>query len=356
MIRAAAKNHPFVYVLVDSADYAPLIAHLKGPTSPEEDMKMRKRLAWKAYQHCASYDSVVAEYLWSEIGEGSAAPELCVPMSLMDTLRYGENPHQPAAVYADDSLAEAEGMGVGRAILHHGKEMSYNNYLDAEAAFSCVSDFPTSDPTCVIVKHTNPCGVASASGSDGDILEAYRQAVRADPISAFGGIVAFNCELTEEMAKELREFRSPTDDETRMFYEIVIAPRTPRRVSKCSRASPRTFASSRLSPGPLLHLCARLAAAGSSSPPTSLVPEDIHFEVVSNTHPTHEQSTRSSSRGGSSSTSSPTPSPSPPRASPRHGFWAAQPGQLGAHRAGEGRGRGGGFGARVRCVLPVRMG
>ena len=106
MIRAAAKNHPFVYVLVDSADYAPLIEHLKGDFSEEEDMKMRKKLAWKAYQHCASYDSVVAEYLWSEIGEGAPAPELSVPMTLMDTLRYGENPHQPAAVYADASLAE----------------------------------------------------------------------------------------------------------------------------------------------------------------------------------------------------------------------------------------------------------
>jgi phosphoribosylaminoimidazolecarboxamide formyltransferase/IMP cyclohydrolase len=112
VIRAAAKNHPFVYCLVDAADYAPLIAHLKGSPTEEEDMAMRKMLAWKAYQHCASYDSVVSEYLWSEIGEGKPAPELSVPMTLMDNLRYGENPHQPAAVYADSRLSEASGAGV----------------------------------------------------------------------------------------------------------------------------------------------------------------------------------------------------------------------------------------------------
>ena len=99
--------------MVDAADYAPLVEHINGDPSAEEDLAMRKKLAWKAYQHCASYDSVVAEYLWSEIGDGAPAPELSVPMTLMDTLRYGENPHQPAAVYADASLAESEGSGVG---------------------------------------------------------------------------------------------------------------------------------------------------------------------------------------------------------------------------------------------------
>jgi phosphoribosylaminoimidazolecarboxamide formyltransferase/IMP cyclohydrolase len=139
-------------------------------------------------------------------------------MSLMNTLRYGENSHQSAAVYKDLSMGELGSTGVAVAELHHGKEMSYNNYLDTEAAYSAVCDIE--GPACVIVKHTNPCGVAQR----GDLLEAYRLAVIADPISAFGGIVAFNRPLTEELAKELREFRSPTDGETRMFYEIVIAP------------------------------------------------------------------------------------------------------------------------------------
>ena len=289
MIRAAAKNHPFVYVLVDSADYAPLIEHLKGDFSEEEDMKMRKKLAWKAYQHCASYDSVVAEYLWSEIGAGAPAPELSVPMTLMDTLRYGENPHQPAAVYADASLAEAEGMGVGRAILHHGKEMSYNNYLDAEAAYSCVSDFPSSDPTCVVVKHTNPCGVASASGCDGDVLEAYRQAVRADPISAFGGIVAFNCELTADMAREIREFRSPTDDETRMFYEIVIAPSYTEEGLEVLKGKSKNLRILEAKPRTPSSTLRQVGGGWLQQSSDSLLPEDIEFTVVSETQPTEEQ-------------------------------------------------------------------
>jgi phosphoribosylaminoimidazolecarboxamide formyltransferase / IMP cyclohydrolase len=134
-------------------------------------------------------------------------------------LRYGENPHQAAAFYSDLSLCEHGKGGVACSQQHHGKEMSYNNYLDADAAFGTACDF--TEDTCVIVKHTNPCGVATRSG---DLLEAYRLAVQADPVSAFGGIVAFNRPVDAALAQELREFRSPTDGETRMFYEIVIAP------------------------------------------------------------------------------------------------------------------------------------
>mmetsp|Transcript_1941 Transcript_1941/g.3327 ORF Transcript_1941/g.3327 Transcript_1941/m.3327 type:complete len:612 (+) Transcript_1941:57-1892(+) len=225
MLRAAAKNHQDVLVVVDPLDY-PLILEVLGGKMPDADVaKLRKRLAWKAYQHTASYDSQVAEWLWNAggVGEGEFPPEMSVPMTLSSVCRYGENSHQAAAVYTDQSLAESGKTGVAAAILHHGKEMSYNNYLDTEAAFTAVCDFDA--PTCVIVKHTNPCGVASApSDSSEDLLEAYRLAVRADPISAFGGIVAFNRPLTVELAKEIREFRSPTDDDTRMFYEIVVAP------------------------------------------------------------------------------------------------------------------------------------
>uniref|UniRef100_A0A7S0WK32 MGS-like domain-containing protein n=1 Tax=Pyramimonas obovata TaxID=1411642 RepID=A0A7S0WK32_9CHLO len=225
MLRAAAKNHADVLVVVDPADYPLALEVLAGKMPEEEVAALRKRLAWKAYQHTASYDSQVAEWLWNAggVGNGEFPPEMSVPMTLANTCRYGENSHQAAAVYMDQSLAEMGGTGVAAATLHHGKEMSYNNYLDTEAAYSAVCDFDA--PTCVIVKHTNPCGVASAaSDSSEDLLEAYRLAVRADPISAFGGIVAFNRPVTEELAAELREFRSPTDDETRMFYEIVVAP------------------------------------------------------------------------------------------------------------------------------------
>src|SRR5690606_27522489 len=144
--------------------------------------------------------------------------QVTIPMELAQELRYGENPHQSAAFYHDVSLAEHGRGGIATAQQHHGKEMSYNNYLDADAAWNCVKDF--TGPSCVVVKHTNPCGVATRD----DLLEAYRLAVRADATSAFGGIVAFNREVDEALAKEIREFRSPNDGTTRMFYEIVIAP------------------------------------------------------------------------------------------------------------------------------------
>jgi phosphoribosylaminoimidazolecarboxamide formyltransferase/IMP cyclohydrolase len=238
MIRAAAKNHADVAVVVDPSDYAPLLEALAAEQKSGEGARsasgaaLRKKLAWKAYQHTASYDAQVSEWLWAQGAGGggedgspdSPPPALTVPLRLALPLRYGENPHQRAAFYADESLAEA-GLksGVGHSVQHHGKEMSYNNYLDADAAFTTVSDF--AQPACVVVKHTNPCGVATAlEGSSDSLLSAYRDAVRADPISAFGGIVAFNREVDAALAREIREFRSPTDGETRMFYEIVIAP------------------------------------------------------------------------------------------------------------------------------------
>lgn len=217
MIRAAAKNHQDVTVIADPDDYEQTIDMLSSADSAKQN-DLRKYLAWKAFQHTASYDAIVSEWLWQQNGDGTHAPEMCVPMKLSNSLRYGENPHQSAAFYQDITLREAKLGGVGSAIQHHGKEMSYNNYLDADAAYVAACDF--TDPTCVIVKHTNPCGVSSRK----DLLEGYRLAVIADPISAFGGIVAFNRVVDASLAREIREFRSPTDNETRMFYEIVIAP------------------------------------------------------------------------------------------------------------------------------------
>ncbi|XP_039853328.1 bifunctional purine biosynthesis protein PurH-like isoform X7 [Panicum virgatum] len=216
LIRAAAKNHKDVLVVVDHKDYPALLEYLDGK---QDDQDFRRMLAWKAFQHVASYDSAVSEWLWKQTNKGETfPPSFTVPLSLKSTLRYGENPHQKAAFYSDKSLSLVNAGGIATAIQHHGKEMSYNNYLDADAAWNCVSEFES--PTCVVVKHTNPCGVASRQ----DILEAYRLAVKADPVSAFGGIVAFNTTIDEDLAREIREFRSPTDGETRMFYEIVVAP------------------------------------------------------------------------------------------------------------------------------------
>jgi len=212
MLRAAAKNHTGVIVVVDPSDYQDVIDRIGAGN---DGAAWRRQLAWKAFAHVAAYDSAVAEWLWE--GDGPP-PVLTVPMELAQPLRYGENPHQRAAFYLDRSLAERGRGGIATAVQHHGKEMSYNNYLDADAAWNCVNEFD--GPTCVIVKHTNPCGVATRD----DLLEAYRLAVRADATSAFGGIVAFNRPVDEALARELREFRSPNDGTTRMFYEIVVAP------------------------------------------------------------------------------------------------------------------------------------
>jgi len=212
LLRAAAKNHRDVIVVCDPDDYEPVLDALRRGGADEA---LRRRLAWKAFAHVSAYDSAVAEWLWP--GDGFP-PAFTIPLELAQPLRYGENPHQRAAFYRDRSLAATGKGGIAHAVQHHGKEMSYNNFLDADAAWNAVNEFPA--PTCVIVKHTNPCGVASRA----DLAEAYRLAVAADPVSAFGGIVAFNRPVDERLAREIREFRSPLDGETRMFYEIVVAP------------------------------------------------------------------------------------------------------------------------------------
>ncbi|KQJ89323.1 hypothetical protein BRADI_4g24880v3 [Brachypodium distachyon] len=199
LIRAAAKNHKDVLVVVDHKDYPAVLEYLQGK---QHDQQFRRMLAWKAFQHVASYDSAVSEWLWKQPNKGDIfQPSLTIPLSTKSTLRYGENPHQKAAFYVDKSLSVVNAGGIATAIQHHGKEMSYNNYLDADAAWNCVSEFE--NPTCGVVKHTNPCGVASRA----DVLEAYRLAVKADPVSAFGGIVAFNTTIDEDLSKEIREFR-----------------------------------------------------------------------------------------------------------------------------------------------------
>ncbi|KAH6834264.1 AICARFT/IMPCHase bienzyme family protein [Perilla frutescens var. hirtella] len=273
MIRAAAKNHQDVLVVVDSSDYPALLEYLKGE---QDDQQFRRRLAWKAFQHVASYDSAVSEWLWKQTDEDKFPPSLTVPLSLKSSLRYGENPHQKAAFYVDKSLAEVNAGGIATSIQHHGKEMSYNNYLDADAAWNCVCEF--SKPTCVVVKHTNPCGVASRD----DIIEAYRLAVKADPVSAFGGIVAFNVEVDEALAKDIREFRSPTDGETRMFYEIVVAPKYSKKGLEVLRGKSKTLRILEASKNIKGKLSLRQVGGGwLAQEADDLTPEDIKFNIVS---------------------------------------------------------------------------
>ncbi|KAK1384727.1 MGS-like domain-containing protein [Heracleum sosnowskyi] len=278
MIRAAAKNHKDVLVVVDSKDYPELLESLRANKVNEQ---FRRKLAWKAFQHVASYDSAVSEWLWKQTeGEDKFPPSLTVPLSLKSSLRYGENPHQKAAFYVDKSLAEFSAGGIATAIQHHGKEMSYNNYLDADAAWNCVCEFKK--PTCVVVKHTNPCGVASRD----DIIEAYRLAVKADPVSAFGGIVAFNIEVDEVLAKDIREFRSPTDGETRMFYEIVVAPKYTQKGLEVLRGKSKTLRILEASQNSKGKLSLRQVGGGwLAQDSDDLTPEDIQFKAVSEKTP-----------------------------------------------------------------------
>ncbi|CAK9162694.1 unnamed protein product [Ilex paraguariensis] len=277
MIRAAAKNHKDVLVVVDSEDYPALLEYLRGK---QDDQLFRRKLAWKAFQHVASYDSAVSEWLWKQTVGDKFPPSLTVPLSLKSSLRYGENPHQKAAFYVDNSLSEVNAGGIATAIQHHGKEMSYNNYLDADAAWNCVCEFDK--PTCVIVKHTNPCGVASRD----DIIEAYRLAVKADPVSAFGGIVAFNIEVDEALAKDIREFRSPTDGETRMFYEIVVAPKYTKKGLEILRGKSKTLRILEASKNSKGKLSLRQVGGGwLAQDADDLIPQDIQFNVVSERTP-----------------------------------------------------------------------
>jgi phosphoribosylaminoimidazolecarboxamide formyltransferase/IMP cyclohydrolase len=203
MIRASAKNFPGVIVVVDPADYPVILEKLKRGEMPTEE---RKRLAQKAFQHTAVYDTAIAEYLRQ--GEAGLPEEMTVAMRKRYSLRYGENPHQTAAFYAELSIDPRPNTGITWAKQLHGKELSFNNILDADAAWGAAVDFAA--PAVSVIKHTNPCGLASHE----DIAEAYKRAFSGDEAAAFGGIVAANRPVTLAMAEAMRP----------VFYEIVIAP------------------------------------------------------------------------------------------------------------------------------------
>jgi len=203
MIRAASKNHKFVAVVTDPADYAGLLDQMKahhGATT----LAFRQKLALTAYSRTAAYDTAVSTWLAGEIKE--PAPRYrSFAGKLAQTLRYGENPHQKAAFYTDGSRRE----GVATARQWQGKELSYNNINDTDAAFELVAEF-SQGPACAIIKHANPCGVGQA----GSLKDAYLRAYHCDQTSAFGGIVALNQPLDAETAEEI----------VKIFTEVVIAP------------------------------------------------------------------------------------------------------------------------------------
>ncbi|MCC0077690.1 MAG: bifunctional phosphoribosylaminoimidazolecarboxamide formyltransferase/IMP cyclohydrolase [Rhodobacter sp.] len=203
MIRAAAKNHGFVSVVTDPEDYAALLAEMDA-NGGQTRLAFRQRLAQTAYARTGAYDAAVSTWMAKAIGE--AAPRRRVfAGTLAQTLRYGENPHQTAAFYTDGSNRP----GVATAMQHQGKELSYNNINDTDAAFELVAEF-TDGPACAIIKHANPCGVARGK----TLLEAYKAAFDCDRTSAFGGIVALNQPLDAATAQEI----------TGIFTEVVIAP------------------------------------------------------------------------------------------------------------------------------------
>jgi len=204
MLRASAKNFPDVIVIVDPADYDVVLEKLK---SGEISLDERQKLAQKAFQHVASYATAISQYLRQ--GEANLPENMTIALKKLQDLRYGENPHQPAAFYAEQRVAAAkQDSGITRAKQLWGKELSFNNILDADATWGAAVDF--TEPTVAIVKHTNTCGLASHP----DIAEAYRRAFSGDTVSAFGGIVASNRAVNSEMAEAMRD----------VFYEIVIAP------------------------------------------------------------------------------------------------------------------------------------
>jgi len=203
MIRAAAKNFPSVIVVVDPADY-PLI--LEGLKAGGLGLEERKHLAQKAFQHVAVYDTAIAQYLGQDMK--GFPEEMSIALKKRYDLRYGENPHQQAAFYAEQRVGKEQGTGITWAEQLWGKELSFNNILDADAAWGAATDFAA--PTVAVIKHTNSCGLASHP----DIAEAYRRAFSGDPVAAFGGIVASNRPVTLAMAEEMKP----------VFYEIVIAP------------------------------------------------------------------------------------------------------------------------------------
>jgi phosphoribosylaminoimidazolecarboxamide formyltransferase/IMP cyclohydrolase len=208
MVRAAAKNHNDVAVVVNTRDYSRVLKELES-NDGELTFATRFDLAVKAFEHTAGYDGAVANYLGGRTADNDNADfprTFNAQFVKVQDMRYGENPHQRAAFYAERNPKEAS---VATATQLQGKALSYNNVADTDAALECVKPF--ADPACVIVKHANPCGVAIGA----DILQAYELAYATDPTSAFGGIIAFNRELDATTAKAIID---------RQFVEVIIAP------------------------------------------------------------------------------------------------------------------------------------
>jgi len=213
MIRAAAKNHAYVAVVTDPADYDGIVSDL-AENDGSLPLSRRKQLAALAYARTAAYDSTISAW-FAEALKLEAPRHRAFGGALREVMRYGENPHQQAAFYVSGDKRP----GVASADLLQGKKLSYNNINDTDAAFELVSEFSTqTDPACAIIKHANPCGVAVGRS----LLDAYSKALRCDPTSAFGGILAFNAEVDEDTAAEI----------VKLMTEVIIAPSVSEKAKK----------------------------------------------------------------------------------------------------------------------------
>ncbi len=204
MVRSAAKNHRFVAIVTDPADYPALLEEMNQPEGLAETTL--KKLALKAFQHTAAYDSHIANYLHGKLEETPFPETMVLPLKRAASMRYGENPHQPAAFYVNE--LESAPFGVAFADQLQGKELSFNNLNDGTAAWRLANEFE--ECACVLLKHTNPCGVALAD----TVAEAYVRAFETDTVSPFGGIVACNRPVDAEAAEEM----------VKLFLEVIVAP------------------------------------------------------------------------------------------------------------------------------------
>jgi len=273
MIRAAAKNHDGVTVLVDPADYYRILAEMQS-NNGATTLTLRRALAAKAYARTASYDAAISNWM-AQLTDESAPAWRTFAGRLVQVTRYGENPHQKAALYVTGERRA----GVASAIQLQGKELSYNNFNDTDAAFELVAEFtPEAGAAVAIIKHANPCGVAVGAS----LMEAYQSALRCDPVSAFGGIIATNREIDEGAALEM----------TKIFTEVVIAPSATDAAKAVFAKKPnlRLLTTGGLPDPRTPGLAVRsLAGALLVQNRDAAVIEDIELKVVTDRAPTEEE-------------------------------------------------------------------
>lgn len=272
MVRAAAKNHEHVVVVVDPIDYGMLMRHIQETGAISDEVSAK--LATKAFASTAQYDAAISGYLQTQYApsDENLTQDIHRSLSKIAPLRYGENPHQAAALYTLDHACE----GFSNMTQHQGKPLSYNNLADADAAIRCMREF-IEQPACVIVKHANPCGVAQAAS----IEEAYQLAYETDSTSAFGGIIAFNLPLDEATAKRIVE---------QQFVEVIIAPSIDNEAIKHLATKPNirvlSFPIKDIIPG--LEVKCLLGAVLVQSPDMTMVEQDA-MRVVTKRQPTEQQ-------------------------------------------------------------------